>query len=65
MFVTVIFLHCQSYKLFKVILILLYKVLMSLHSLLEGGEELFNEIVVEKVERKKNKLYISLSAHVD
>jgi len=38
---------------------------MSLHSLLEGDKELFNEIVVKKVERKKNKLYISLSAHVD
>jgi len=65
MFVTVIFLHCQSYKLFKVILILLHKVLMLLHSLLEGDKELFNEIVVKKVKRKKNKLYISLSVHVD
>jgi len=65
MFVTVIFLHCQSYKLFKVILILLHKVLMLLHLLLEGDKELFNEIVVREVERKKNKLYISLSAHVD
>jgi len=65
MFVTVIFLHCQSYKLFKVILILLHKVLMLLHSLLEGDKELFDEIVVKEVKRKKNKLYISLSTHVD
>ncbi len=65
MFATVIFLHCQSYKFFKVILILFHKVLMLLHSLLEGDKELFNKIVVEEVERKKNKLYISLSAHVD
>jgi len=65
MFVTVIFLHCQSYKLFKVILIFLHKVLMSLHSLLKSDKELFNEIVVKEVKRKKNKLYISLSAHVN
>jgi len=38
---------------------------MLLHSLLEDDKELFNEIVVEKVERKKNKLYTSLNAHVD
>jgi len=38
---------------------------MSLHSLLENGEELFNEVVVREVKRKKNKLYISVSAHVD
>jgi len=38
---------------------------MLLHSLLEGDKELFNEIVVKEVKRKKNKLYISLSAHVD
>jgi len=65
MFATVIFLHCQSYKLFKVILILLHKVPMLLHSLLEGGKGLFDGIVVEGVGRKKNKLYTSLSAHVD
>jgi len=38
---------------------------MLLHSLLENDKELFNEIVVKEVKRKKNKLYISLSAHVD
>ncbi len=65
MFVTVIFLHCQLYKLFKVILIFLHKVFMLLHSLLKNDKELFDEIVVKEVKRKKNKLYISLSAHVN
>jgi len=65
MFITVIFLHCQLYKFLKVILILLYKILMSLHSLLKDDKELFNRIVVREVERKKSKLYISLSIYVD
>jgi len=65
MFITVIFLHCQLYKLLKVILILLYKILMSLHSLLKNDKELFNRIVVRKVERKKSKLYISLNVYID
>jgi len=65
MFITVIFLYCQSYKLFKVILIFLHKVLMLLHSLLKSNKELFNEIVVREVKRKKNKLYISLNEHVN
>jgi len=38
---------------------------MSLHSLLKNDKELFDEIVVKEVKRKKNKLYISLSAHVN
>jgi len=65
MFITVIFLYCQSYKLLKVILILFYKIFMSLHSLLKDNKELFNRIVVRKVKRKKNKLYINLSVYVD
>jgi len=65
MFVTVIFLHCQSYKFLKIILILLYKILMSLHSLLKDDKELFDKIVVKEVKKKKSKLYISLSVHVD
>ncbi len=65
MFVTVIFLHYQSYKFLKIILILLYKILMSLHSLLKDDKELFDKIVVKEVKKKKSKLYISLSVHVD
>jgi len=65
MFVTVIFLHCQSYKFLKIILILLHKILMSLHSLLKNDKELFNRVVVREVKRKKSKLYISLSIYVD
>ncbi len=65
MFITVIFLHYQSYKFLKVIFILLYKILMSLHSLLKSDKELFNRIVVREVERKKSKLYISLSVCID
>ncbi len=65
MFITVIFLHYQSYKFLKVIFILLYKILMSLHSLLKSDKELFNRIVVREVERKKSKLYISLSVYID
>ncbi len=65
MFITVIFLHCQLYKLLKVILILLYKILMSLHSLLKNDKELFNRIVIRKVKRKKSKLYISLNVYID
>jgi len=49
MLATVIFLHRQSYISFKILLILLHKVSMPLHSLLEGDEGLFNRIVVEKV----------------
>ncbi len=65
MFITVIFLHYQSYKLLKVILILLYKILMLLHSLLKNDKELFDKIIVKKVKRKKSKLYINLSVYVD
>ena len=65
MFITVIFFHCQLYKLLKVILILLYKILMSLHSLLKNDKELFDKVIVRKVKRKKSKLYISLNVHVD
>jgi len=65
MFITVIFLHCQSYKFLKVILILLHKIFMSLHSLLKNNKELFNKIVVREVKKKKNKLYISFSVYVD
>ena len=57
MFVTVIFLHCQSYKLFKVILILLHKVFMSLHSLLEGGKELFDDCSRGSREEEKQALH--------
>jgi len=65
MFITVIFFHCQLYKLLKVILILLYKILISLHSLLKNDKELFDKVIVRKVKRKKSKLYISLNVHVD
>jgi len=65
MFITVIFLHCQSYKFLKVIFILLHKILMSLHSLLKDDKELFDRVVVKEVKRKKSKLYISLSAYID
>jgi len=65
MFITVIFLHCQSYKFLKVILILLHKILMSLHSLLKNYKELFDRIVVREVKRKKSKLYISLNVYVN
>ncbi len=65
MFITVIFLHCQSYKLLKVILIFLYKILMLLHSLLKNDKELFDKVVVREVERKKNKFYINFSIYVD
>jgi len=49
MLVTVIFLHHQSYIFFKILLILLHKILMSLHSLLKSNKELFDRIVVRKV----------------
>jgi len=65
MFITVIFLHYQSYKFLKVIFILFYKIFMLLHSLLKSDKELFNKIIVKKVEKKKSKLYISLSAYVN
>ncbi len=65
MFITVIFLHCQSYKFLKVIFILLHKILMSLHSLLKDDKELFDRVVVKEVKRKKSKLYISLSAYIN
>ena len=65
MFITVIFLHYQSYKLLKVILIFLYKSLMLLHSLLKNDKELFNRVIVRKVKRKKSKLYISFSAYIN
>ena len=64
-FVTVIFLHCQSYKFLKVILIFLHKILMSLHSLLKDDKELFDRVIVKKIKRKKSKLYISLNIYVD
>jgi len=38
---------------------------MSLHSLLKDDKELFDKIVVKEVKKKKSKLYISLSVHVD
>jgi len=60
MFITVIFLYCQSYKFLKVILIFLYKIFMSLHSLLKNDKELFDKVVIREVKRKKSKLYISL-----
>ena len=65
MFITIIFLYYQSYKLLKVILILLYKIFMLLHSLLKNDKELFDRIVIREVKRKKSKLYISLSVYVD
>jgi len=65
MFVTVIFLHYQLYKLLKVILILLHKIFMLLHSLLKNDKELFDRVIVREVERKKSKLYISLDVYVD
>jgi len=65
MFITIIFLYYQSYKLLKVILILLYKIFMLLHSLLKNDKELFDRIVIKEVKRKKSKLYISLSVYVD
>ncbi len=65
MFITVIFLHYQLYKFLKVILILLYKILMLLHSLLKSDKELFNRVIVRKVKRKKSKLYISFSAYIN
>ena len=64
-FITVIFLYCQLYKFLKVILILLYKILMLLHSLLKNDKELFNRVVVKTVKRKKSKLYINFSVYVD
>ena len=65
MFITVIFLHYQLYKLLKVILILLHKIFMLLHSLLKNDKELFDRVIVREVERKKSKLYISLDVYVD
>ena len=65
MFITVIFFHCQSYKFLKVILILLYKILMSLHSLLKNDKELFDKVVIREVKRKKSKLYINFNVYVD
>jgi len=65
MFITVIFLYCQLYKFLKIILILLHKIFMSLHSLLKSDKELFNRIVVREVKRKKSKFYISFNVYVD
>jgi len=38
---------------------------MLLHSLLKNNKELFDRIIVREIERKKNKLYISLNVYVD
>jgi len=64
-FITVIFLHCQSYKFLKIIFILLHKILMSLHSLLKDDKELFNKVIVKEVKKKKSKFYINLSVYVN